>query len=71
MREKSSEEGQAAAVGRRVGEPGRIWDVLRGCAENLLSAAEDFAGYGQNGAGAAVPFGYAVEAEAGGRGVEG
>jgi hypothetical protein len=29
------------------------------------AAAEDFSGDGQNGAGAAVPFGDAVEAEAG------
>jgi hypothetical protein len=32
----------------------------------LSAATEDFSRYGQNGAGAAMPFGDAVEAEAGG-----
>jgi len=36
---------------------------------NCSAAAEDFPGEGQNGAGAAVPFGDAVETEAGGGGV--
>jgi len=35
-------------------------------AQKLSAAAEDFAGDGQKGAGAAVPFGHAIEAEAGG-----
>jgi hypothetical protein len=45
--------------------------VLRGSAESLSAAAEDFPGDGQKGAGTAVPFGHAVEAEAGGREIGG
>jgi len=59
---------QAAAFGRRewFREAMLFRNVLRVGAESSLAAAEDLAGNGQKSAGAAVPFGHAVEAEGGG-----
>ena len=44
----SSEVGQAAALGRgsEGSGTGRVWNVLRGCAESFSAAAEDLAGEG-------------------------